>query len=220
MMEQLAERIYNADNKSVLAEVPQGPGTVLDVGCGSGGNAAALTAGGKIVDGITLSPEEAKLASAVCRTVLLHDLELGIPESLQGPYDICICSHVIEHVRNPSPLLEGVRRVLARDGLFMVALPNLLQYRYRWNLCMGRFEYEAHGIMDSTHVRWYTWDSGKRLLESHGFIVEKRIADGIFPMPVLRKILPASLARSLDRFATRQVPGLFAHQLLFLARLP
>ena len=218
-MEQVAERVYGANvNTAVLALVPEGLRTVLDVGCGAGGNAAALVADGKIVDGITVSPEEARLASACCRKVWIHDLELGIPESLNGPYDLCICSHVIEHIRNPTPLLQGIRRVLAPQGILLVALPNLLQYRYRLALCRGRFEYESGGILDSTHVRWYTWDSGKRLLETHGFLVEKRIADGNIPLPKLRAIFPRSLVRSLDKFALKQFPGLFGYQHLFLAR--
>lgn len=219
IMEQVAERVYGGvANTTVLAQVPKVLRTVLDVGCGAGGNAAALVADGKIVDGITLSPEEARLASPWCRAVLMHDLELGIPESLHGPYDLCLCSHVIEHIRNPTPLLHGIRRVLAPRGLLLVALPNLLQYRYRWALCRGRLEYESGGILDSTHVRWYTWDSGKQLLESHGFSVEKRIADGNFPLSKLRKILPGFLVRPLDQSAVRRFPGLFGHQHLFLAR--
>jgi len=221
-MEQVAERVYGTVvNRAVLALVPKDKNirTVLDIGCGAGSHAEVFVAEGKTVDGITLSPEEARLASVWCNKVFTYDLELGIPDLLSGPYDLCLCSHVIEHIRDPSPILHGVRRVLAPQGMLLIALPNLLQYKYRWALFRGRFKYEDTGVMDSTHVRWYTLDSGKELLESHGFIVEKRTSSGHFPLSKLRTILPKSLVRSIDRFTVGRFPGLFGYEHLFLARL-
>ena len=152
-------RLRRQCNVAVLALVTPSHRLVLDVGCGAGGNARALHALGKIVDGITLSPEEARQASAWCRDVTVYNVEQGLPESARGPYDLCLCSHVIEHLRDPSPLLTAVRRILAPNGGLLVALPNILQFRHRLELLRGRFEYESGGIMDSTHVRWYTWES-------------------------------------------------------------
>ena len=218
-MDQVADRVYgHGVNEAVLGLVQTTHRTVLDVGCGVGGNAEIFAKAGKVVDGVTISSEEAHEASAWCRTVFTHDVELGLPESVQGPYDLCLCSHVIEHVRNPTPLLNSVHRVLSPDGLLLVALPNILQYKHRWDLCRGRFDYQEWGIMDSTHVRWYTWESGKKLLESHNFSVIRRVADGGFPLSSLRAVLPGPAVRFLDRFALTTFPGLFGWQHLFLAR--
>jgi SAM-dependent methyltransferase len=218
-MEQVAERVYGTNvNQAVLDNVCAAHQIILDVGCGAGSHAEILTASGRIVDGITLSPEEARMASSCCRKVLIHDLEQGLPASLTGPYDLCLCSHVIEHLRDPSPLLEGMRRVLAPYGSLLVALPNLLQYKHRWQLLRGRFEYQSGGIMDSTHVHWYTWDTGRRLLESHGFAVEKQLADGGFPLSKMRSLLAMSVTRRLDQMALRHFPGLFGWQHIYLAR--
>jgi SAM-dependent methyltransferase len=192
---------------------------ILDVGCGAGGHAAALAAEGRIVDGVTISHEEAALVSAWCRNTVIHDVEKGLPESLSGPYDLCLCSHVIEHLRDPAPLLRAVRLRLAPGGSLVVALPNLLHYRHRWNLLCGRFNYESHGIMDSTHFKWYTWKTGRQLLEGHGFRVERQLADGGIPIGKLRGLLPGSVTRTMDSVATNHYPGLFGWQHLYLARL-
>lgn len=218
-MEQVAERVYgNALNQPVLDCIQQSDRLVLDVGCGAGSHAEVLTASGKIVDGITLSPEEARMASSCCRKVLIHDLEVGLPAAFTGPYDLCLCSHVIEHLRDPSHLLQDIRRVLAQKGSLLMALPNLLYYKHRWDLLRGRFEYQSGGVMDSTHVHWYTWETGRHLLESHGFTVEKQIADGGFPLSKLRALLTASLIKRMDQLALQRFPGLFGWQHIYMAR--
>lgn len=217
-MEQVAERVYGTElNQLVLSNVSEAHRIILDVGCGNGSHAEVLTSSGRIVDGITLSPEEARMASSCCRRVLIHDLELGLPRAFTGPYDLCLCSHVIEHLRDPSPLLHDMRRVLAPEGGLLVALPNLLYYKHRWQLMRGQFEYQSGGVMDSTHVHWYTWETGRRLLESHGFSVEKQLADGGFPLSKLRMLLGTNFARRLDQLALRHFPGLFGWQHVYFA---
>jgi SAM-dependent methyltransferase len=218
-MQQIAERVYGSTlNQAVLSLIERRHRVVLDVGCGSGAHAEVLASNGKTVDGITLSEKEARLARSHCRNVLVYDLERGLPNTLVPPYDLCLCSHVLEHLRNPSPLLTAVHSVLAAGGNLLVALPNLLHYRHRWQLLRGRFDYTSGGIMDSTHVRWYTWETGRELLESHGFVVDRQLADGGFPLPKLRGLLAASAIRSLDRFAVKRMPGLCGWQHLYLAR--
>ena len=218
-MDQLQERVYGGTvNQAVLDRVDEHRRVILDVGCGAGTHAEVLSGSGKIVDGITLSQQEQRLASTVCRRVAIYDLEHGLPRTLAGPYDLCLCSHVIEHLRDPSALLNDIHRVLAPDGKLLVALPNLLHYHHRWQLVRGRFEYTSGGIMDSTHVRWYTWKTGGELLESHGYEIERRAADGGFPLSKLRALLGTSLVASLDRWAVRYLPGLCGWQHIYLAR--
>lgn len=215
----VAHKTYGGNtNAEVLRAVPTSARTVLDLGCGTGGNAGALAARGTIVDGVTLSEEEAAAARRVCRSVWVHNLESGIPDAAMGPYDSCIASHVIEHICFPEALLAGVRRVLAPGGTFVVALPNLMNYKTRFALMRGRFEYEDGGIMDNTHFRWYTFDSAQRLFERHGFVVTRAWAEGSFPLKGVRKVVPA-LARGVDRAATSIAPGVFGWQLLYTLRV-
>jgi 2-polyprenyl-3-methyl-5-hydroxy-6-metoxy-1,4-benzoquinol methylase len=214
----VAHKTYGGNtNAEVLRAVPTSARTVLDLGCGAGGNAGALAARGVVVDGVTLSEDEAVEARRVCRSVWVHNLEAGIPDEATGPYDCCICSHVLEHICFPEALLADVRGVLAPGGTLVVALPNLMNYKTRFALMRGRFEYENGGIMDNTHFRWYTFDSAQRLFERHGFVVTRAWAEGSFPLKGVRKLLPG-LARDVDRAATSVAPGVFGWQLLYTLR--
>jgi len=207
-------------NELVLALVPPDVRRVLDVGCGTGGNAARLRDAGAEVDGVTLSEAEAAQARLVCREVWLHNLEEGLPDAAQGPYDAVVCSHVIEHLCFPSKLLNDARRVLKPGGVLVVALPNLLFWRYRLRLLAGRFEYESGGVMDDTHFRWYSFESAQRLLAEHGFEKMHAGADGALPVSFLRRIVPSALMKKVDAAVLKLWPGLFGWQMIFQYRRP
>jgi SAM-dependent methyltransferase len=128
---------------------------------------------------------------------------------------LIIFSHVLEHLRNPSRVLQDAKRVLAPGGYVAVALPNVLTWRVRLQFLAGRFDYQDGGIMDDTHLRFYTFETGKRLLETNGFHVSEAIADGSFPCRYLRRLMPGA-ARYVDRCACALWPGLFGWQLLYI----
>ncbi len=215
----VTEKVYrNPGNPQILRWIPQGARTVLDVGCGAGENARLISALGAAVDGVTLSEGEAAIARSHLRAVHLHNLEGGLPPEMTGTYDAVTASHVLEHLCFPEALLRDVRARLAPGGVLIVAIPNMLTIKYRLRLLLGRIEYEAKGIMDNTHFRWYTFRSFQELLTAHGFQVVEAYGDGYFPLPLIRRILPRPLGAAIDRFFCRHFPGLFAIQLVFVAR--
>jgi len=197
--------------------LPKTPGRALDCGCGTGDNAGILKERGWSVTGITVNPEEQRIASAHCNEVHLADLNEGIPETVGSGFDLILFSHVLEHLVSPEKLLVESRKLLALNGQIAVALPNVLFYLYRLRFLLGKFDYETGGTMDDTHLRFYTYTTGMRLLESSGYRLERAEADGVFPLWKLRNILPASFVRSLNRFATGRWPGLFGCQSLYIA---
>lgn len=213
----VARKTYDSHhNLEVVRWVPTGAAAVLDVGCGSGGNAAFLARLGLAVDGVTLSPTEAEAARPYCRAVALHNLESGLPGELRGPYDSVLCSHIIEHICFPSALLEDIRARLAPGGRLVAAIPNLLFWKNRLSLIAGRFDYAQGGIMDETHFRWYTLSTMCALLRKHGFEIEHGYGSGGLPLGPLRIPL-CGLARHLDLAACRVLPGLFGWQLVVVA---
>lgn len=213
-----AKTYKNEGNPAVLRCVPESARTILDVGCGAGDNARILARNGRIVDGVTLSVPEREEALQHCRNVIIHDLEKGLPADLAGPYDCVICSHVLEHICWPEKLLRDIRERLAPEGLLVVALPNLMYYKNRWNLVTGRFDYQDSGLMDNTHFRWYTFRSAGAMLVGNGLEVLLAAAEGSFPIPAVRKMLPAGLARWIDARASATFPGLFGYQFIYCAR--
>ena len=216
---QLSEKVYrNRGNPPLLGLLPEKSGRVLDCGCGAGDNAQLLQARGWKVTGITLSPAEQSAAAAFCERVHLADLETGLPDSVSGPFDVVLLSHVLEHLVAPEKLLDAIKSVLAPDGILAVALPNVLYYPVRLGALFGKFEYTVEGIMDETHVHFYTYEAGRQLLRKNGFRVLLARADGAFPLWKFRRILPDSWVQRLNRLACRVRPGLFGRQSLYLAR--
>ncbi|MDR3546905.1 MAG: class I SAM-dependent methyltransferase [Candidatus Pacebacteria bacterium] len=192
-------------------------GAVLDIGCGAGDNARILAVRGWSVDGITLSQAEQESARLICSDVWVHDLDTGLPDETAGPYDVAVLSHVLEHLRNPEALLCRVRKILKPGGKIAVALPNILNWHQRLLFLFGRFEYTDQGIMDITHIRFYTFSSARRMIEACGYNVVRAKASGsILPWGPLRKAAPL-LTSSVDRLFCWISPGLFGRQLLYLA---
>jgi 2-polyprenyl-3-methyl-5-hydroxy-6-metoxy-1,4-benzoquinol methylase len=217
-MEQTASqsKVYKGpENSEVLRWIPDGCRRTLDLGCGSGANAAALKKRGMEVDGITLSEDEASIARAHCDMVFVHNLEDGLPENLTAKYDAVLASHVLEHICYPEKLLQAIASQLKPNGTLVVALPNLLNWKYRFKMLFGIFEYADIGIMDYTHFRWYTLKSARRLLETHGFKVNKAHAHGYFPF--FRRRIPRGMLVGLDRLICRLLPGLAGFQLILVA---
>ncbi len=208
----------NQGNPGLLALLPDMVIRVLDVGCGAGDNARLLAATGRSVDGITLSESEAITARQVCGSVLVHDLEAGLPPQVTNTYDAIVCSHVLEHLRWPDRLLKEVRELLPSKGVLLVALPNVLFYKNRWRLLTGHFDYEESGLMDASHFRWFTYATSRRLLESSGFEVLHHSCEGSFPLPFVRRWIGRQIAAAVDARAVKLFPGLFGYQMLLLAR--
>jgi SAM-dependent methyltransferase len=213
-------KIYqNCGNTQLLNLIPEVPGTCLDCGCGAGNNARLLKSRGWKVTGITVSADEKQLAAEFCEQVYLADLENGIPKTIEGSFDLILMSHVLEHLVYPEKLMRDGKRVLSKEGLIAVAVPNVLCYPNRLRFLLGHFDYTENGVMDKTHLRFYSFKSAAALLESNGYELVVLASDGSIPLWKLRNILPSRMVEMLNRWALRWSPGLFGFQTLLLAKV-
>lgn len=210
--------IYSAINYSIASHIPQHANRILDVGCGSGELGRHVKE--KIACeywGITYLQDEQNLASRWLDLVLLEDLDRYDTCNL-GKFDCIICSHVLEHLHNPKRLLEQLTSNLTPGGILIVALPNVLYWSQRIEFIRGNFKYTNGGLMDSTHLHFFEWQTSRRLIEESGFEVVLHYAEGHFPLSVFRIISP-SISRWLDTKATNLRPGLFGAQFVTIAKL-
>lgn len=206
--------IYGAVNLAVAARVPESARRVLDLGCGNGALGAHLKRRpGREVVGVTFSEEEAREARSRLDDVLVCDLD-DFDASGLGRFDCVVCSHVLEHLTRPEDLLRRLRGSLSADGVLVVALPNALYWRQRFEFLRGRFEYTDGGLMDRTHYRFYDWRTARALLTECGYAETASEADGGFP---LSRFVPL-LGRALDRAALRLGPGVFGVQFIVVSR--
>jgi len=207
--------IYGGNvNKAVLERVPKSARRVLDVGCGTGTFGEVLKRSfGCTVVGITHAEAEAREARGVLDEVVVCDLEQADFSAL-GPFDCIICSHVLEHLRRPRDVLARLAERLAPDGTVVVALPNVLHWKQRLEFLRGRFRYTHGGLMDSTHVVFFDWDTARELVTQAGLRVDESMADGGFP----GSRFLGKLGKMLDRSGLRRFPGSFGAQFVIVAR--
>lgn len=145
---------------------------VLDLGCATGKLAELLTAQGCRVTGVERDPEAAKLAEEHCERVIVADLDADL-SSLNdlGVFDVIVAADVLEHVTQPTRVLEAAAKHLEPHGYLVTSIPNVAHGSVRLALLAGRFPYSDLGLLDSTHVRFYTRTSMISMLAEGGFQV-------------------------------------------------
>ena len=218
------DRIYTNRGNEELIDLIDGPyKRVLDIGCGAGDNAAIISSRnpGCEVIGITQSEPEARLARIRMADCLIADIEKEIPDALYDqPFDVLIFSHVLEHLRYPSEVLARFAGLLRKGGQALIAVPNVLFWQMRLRFIRGDFEYESSGILDDTHLRFFTYLTVDQLLfgQESSLCVASKTTTGHVPLPVLRQyVLPRGVGATIDRWACSHWPNLFGWQILIKA---
>ncbi len=219
----IAAPYVNSGNDLVLSLVPADARHILDIGCGGGDNARRLkeTRPGIRIVGITHSAEEAELAAPFMAGVHVLDIERDLATDLGGPFDLLMLSHVLEHTRDPVAVLRRFLPLLAEGGHVLIAVPNTLEWRTRMRFLGGKFQYADHGILDRTHLRFFTYETAARELVEpvSELTLIARQGRGALPFGRLRRrLLPAGLRNVLDEAAVRRLPNVFAGEVALLAR--
>jgi 2-polyprenyl-3-methyl-5-hydroxy-6-metoxy-1,4-benzoquinol methylase len=201
-----------------MAQLP--PGKVLDLGCSSGLLSERVRALGHRVVGVD-AVELPEVHDRVDRFVRAS-LDSGLPEAAwrEGPFDTVLAGDVLEHVRRPELVLEHARRVLVPGGRLIVSVPNFGHWYVRARTVLGMFDYDERGLLDRTHVRFFTRRSIERELRDARFRTVRSRVTGL-PFEVFsRDASSGGAARTLDRAAAAIRPTLFAYQFIYLCEAP
>jgi 2-polyprenyl-3-methyl-5-hydroxy-6-metoxy-1,4-benzoquinol methylase len=217
-------RIYkNVGNPPLLALLEGRVRRVLDVGCGSGDNAALLKSRypGCEIFGITYSAAEAQLARRTMAACWVADIEADLPAEITAlRFDTIIFSHVLEHLRDPGVVVSRFTRLLQNGGAAIIAVPNALSYAMRWQFLRGDFEYQSEGVLDDTHLRFFTYRTADKYLlgKCPELKLVSKSVTGSIPLWLLRRyVLPRSWSSYIDALACRLWPNLFGYQVLIKA---
>jgi 2-polyprenyl-3-methyl-5-hydroxy-6-metoxy-1,4-benzoquinol methylase len=196
---------------------------ILDVGCGDGLTAAKLAEAGNRVTGIDVLPAPKnldKLEDYVCWD-LSSGLEPLLPRFGARKFDKVLLMDVLEHLADPAAVLRPSRDLLEPRGEAIISVPNVANVTVRLMLLLGRFDYAERGILDRTHVRFYTRRTARRMIEACGFTIAREIAT-VMPVELALGISPANplmrAANWLLRAATRLLPRLLGYQWIFVAK--
>lgn len=150
---------------TVARHVNEGKGTVLDVGCNKG-YLATLYSRSLTVFGVEGNAQAAEIARGQLTTVVVHDLNnLTVDPFPLRRFDQIVFADVLEHLIDPLAILTWyVNHKLETGGRVVISLPNIANWQIRLRLLCGQFEYEDSGILDRTHLHFYTYESAKRLV--------------------------------------------------------
>ncbi len=160
---------------SVIASQIPPNARILDLGCGSGAIGQYLMRQGPVtIDGLTISEDEAELARAVYRRVDVANLDNCDLIALfgQGQYDVIVCADVLEHVRGSERVLAQCAHLLAPGGKALLSIPNASYSGLIAELMAGEFRYRKEGLLDETHVRFFTRQTLLRFLQSGGWAID------------------------------------------------
>ncbi len=192
----------------------------LDVGAADGFLAERLTAQGWSVTALERDPELAARAHGRCKEVVVADLESARP-LLHGPFDAIVYGDVLEHLSDPGAVLRALDQTLAPGGTVIVSVPNVAHLWVRLSLLAGRFDYADRGILDRTHLRFFTRRTLRELLGAAGLTV---VELAVTPVPLPLVVPPRWHGRWLPRVhalsagAARGWPGGLAYQFVAVCR--
>ena len=211
----------HSSHSVILKWLGEGRGRrILDVGAADGIVSRRLTERGWRVTGLEGDPALAQAGARHCERMLTANLNREIPE-VAGPFDAILYGDVLEHLVDPLRVLVELDRALVPDGFVMISVPNIAHLYIRLLLLVGRFDYIDRGILDDSHLRFFTERSLRALIADAGLTVERFTAT---PAP-LYQILPASwhkrwvaATHAVNAVIARSLPRLLGYQLIVLAR--
>jgi len=211
----------HSSHSVILARLRDGRGRkALDVGAADGFLSERLTAQGWSVTALERDPDLAARARGRCKEVVVADLEAA-PPLLHGPFDAIVYGDVLEHVSDPRATLVALDRTLAPGGTVIVSVPNVAHIWIRLSLLGGRFDYADRGILDRTHLRFFTRRTLLALLRSAGLDVSEL---AVTPVPLPLLVPPrwhGAWLRGLHGLSARMArgwPGGLAYQFVAVCR--
>ncbi|MEO5330783.1 MAG: class I SAM-dependent methyltransferase [Magnetococcus sp. YQC-5] len=211
---------YDGINTYLLNQVPATARKILEIGCGTGALGACIKERhpGVMYHGLEIDPGAARMAALRLDHVFLGSIETDILNQTNEQYDCILFGDVLEHLYEPVAALRKVRPFLQADGIVLCSIPNVQHHSVLTSLLSGDFQYQNAGLLDRTHIRFFTYASFIKLMLDAGFIPE--IVDTVVwnPTPAFLDALTPGL-NQLRQDVTRSTFYLSAYQYIFRGRL-
>jgi len=165
---------FEFDRPELLALIPRTAATVLEVGCGRGRLGESLKARQSCeVNGIELDEEAATIARGRLDRVFVGDMEQMDLDLCSEYYDAVVCGDVLEHFRDPEKQLARIRLWLKPTGVVIASIPNVRHHSVVRSLLDGNWTYEPAGLLDATHLHFFTRRNIQELFEKAGYAVTR-----------------------------------------------
>ena len=212
----------HSSHSQIVKQCGEGRGLrLLDVGCARGHLSEVLASQGWRVTGIEYDAADA----AVARDKGI-DVIVGTAEDAMGTmnekFDVIVFADVLEHFVHPEDVLSQACTLLVPGGRIVISIPNVAHLSVRLQLLMGAFTYTDRGILDRTHLHFYTKKTLKKMIGDAGL---DTIYIGATPapveevFPVLRKIAPLRMLLELNALIARTWKSLLGYQFIAVAEV-
>lgn len=191
---------------------------ILELGCATGYISKELIKKKNIVWGVDSDVNYLKKAGKICNKTFLFDIE-KIAELKDLPhkyFDYILLMDVLEHTRNPEAILRQLKKWVKKNGEIIISLPNIANISTRLSLFSGSFSYTETGILDKTHLKFFTLQSFSELLLQNGLKlkhIEHNADLGI--IPIIGRALK-HIPIHIQYLITKIRPSLLCTQFIFV----
>lgn len=193
------------------------PDRILDLGCSDGDLTAPFVKQGVWVTGVDYGQRPQALNQL--STYISCDLNDGISsESIRGKFDLVLLADILEHLAHPESLLRSTHAFLGPDAVILVSVPNFGHWYPRIKVATGRWQYDEKGILDRTHLRFFSIASAIDMCQSSGFEVMSHKYTTTPWELLVGNIVVRSVLSTLDKLCIQLRPNLFAYQTILLLK--
>jgi methionine biosynthesis protein MetW len=215
--------VKKGDSYDIISSLIKNGSKVLEIGCGTGSLLSYLSQYSQcVVEGVEPNKARADFAKekglSVINAYLTPDIKL-----LGSSYDFIVLADVLEHLADPSVLLLDSKKFLNHGGAYIISVPNMVHWSVRLKILCGNLSYSQYGLLDATHLRWFSAQSIATYLGRLDFeIIKVYYTNGAslpdyLSLPLFSR-LRESTRNTLLNWLTRFFPGLFACQIIVMAR--
>jgi SAM-dependent methyltransferase len=182
-LEPKPEVYYGGVREELLPFMPTHPGRVLEIGCGEGNFSRRLKERGAAETwGVEIVESAGARARQALDHVLVGDISKIVDELPESYFDLVVCNDVLEHLYDPYSVLDRLKSRISASGVVVSSIPNIRYYpTFSQLLIRKKWEYEESGILDWTHVRFFTVRSIREMYERLGYEILRH--EGVNPMP-------------------------------------
>lgn len=199
---------------------------VLEIGCATGYFTEELLKKNCRVWAIEKDKNACKIAKKIQKAKIINCAieNIGTQIAQGKTFDYIILADVLEHLADPLSVLVELEKYLKPRGKMLISLPNVANFSIRFNLFfLGKFSYQDFGILDKTHLHFFTQKTGREIINQAGFVITNfDVVAGfetskIYKSSLGRIAFRISFLRQMEYFLTTLFPGLFALEFIYEA---
>jgi 2-polyprenyl-3-methyl-5-hydroxy-6-metoxy-1,4-benzoquinol methylase len=213
----------HSSHSQILTVCAEGNGRkLLDVGCARGHLSSALQEQGWNVTGIEYDSHDAKVAQEAGIAMIVGTAE-SVLSNMVDTFDVIVFADVLEHFVEPLEVLTMAKRRLKPGGRIVISIPNVAHLTVRLQLLLGSFNYTDRGILDRTHLHFYTQRTLREMIKQADLEI---VHLGATPapieevLPVFRKVKPLRAILEFNALTARVWKSLLGYQFIVVAKGP